>query len=1174
MRKLLLYLVPLAIGICQSACTPKKTETKQEYWDKLTVRTMGLAFLEENKLPEAEEQFKKLTEIAPAEPLGFANLGLVYLRMARFDQAEKNLDKALTLKPDDPDIALIQAKVYELTNRVDKARTLLQQIIKKHQDHMKSITALADLEKGSEESRASLLIKAKVLDPANIVVTLDLIQVQMHLNQLDSALSNMESLEQIMPQLPDGAAKYFKQTKEQLQSSEEKEAEISLNIFKNSIKLTNIYQKSLQDLKGPGGPLLGFPILTFDQSAPPPVENESILEAMKFTDATVSSGLSVEDPENPVKSTGLAIADFDGDDQIDVFFGRTTQPGKSELSLFKNDIGLFTNQEDLFSDLSLETCKDALFSDINNDGHLDLLIADNSQLWLMQSNEEGGYEKKSIDHDPESVEQFHKLITADLDQDGDLDILALGNSALFLFRNNLDGTFTEMTGYAGLAIPEGQANDVGMADFDDDGDLDLVVASGTGGTVLFANQRQSHFENVTTPSGLDAVNHAHALAVGDYNNDGFSDLCFADNELHTVLLFKNTGGGVFTTDGQSKQLSTQLWSGRITGLQFVDVDNDGHLDLLASGQSEDPKTNGIVLFHNDGKGNFTDASQLIPSGFPRVNHIALGDYNEDGDLDIFLTTAGGQVHLLRNDGGNANHYLKVQLVGLRSGSGKNNHFGIGAKVEVRAAGLYQMKTITSPNTNFGLGSNKRADVIRILWTNGVPQNIFSPQADAALVENQVLKGSCPFLYTWNGHEFVFVKDVMWKSALGMPLGIMAGETQYAFPNASQGYIKIPGSMLKPNNGKYELQITAELWETIYLDKVRLVAVDHPDSIDITVNERFSPPPFPELQIYKTTNRYLPKSIADEKGRNLKPFITKEDDRYIPYMEHTEYQGIAKLHDLIIDIGSFGKNQAPQLYLNGWIFPTDASINVALSQNHEINLIAPYLEVKNKNGDWEKLNKTIGFPLGKDKTVIVDLKDVFKSDDHRLRLRTNMEIYWDHIYLAQSDASLSSNITELAPVNANLHYRGYSRMFRKGGRYGPHWFDYSTVSKGQRWRDLIGSYTRFGNVTELVKEADDQYVIANAGDEVTLIFNADASLAVPAGWTRDFLIYTEGWVKDGDLNTAESKYVAPLPFHGMSRYPYRKDEHYPLDKVHKHFIQTYNSREVDISSFRTAIQKSQ
>src|SRR5690606_20786133 len=155
--------------------------------------------------------------------------------------------------------------------------------------------------------------------------------------------------------------------------------------------------------------------------------------------------------------------------------------------------------------------------------------------------------------------------------------------------------------------------------------------------------------------------------------------------------------------------------------------------------------------------------------------------------------------LLRNDGGNAGHSINMKLVGLRTGSAKNNFFGIGAKVELRAGDLYQAKVVTDPNIHFGIGNRVRADVIRITWTNGVPQNMFFPETDQSIIETQMLKGSCPFLYTWDGDEYIFVKDILWRSALGMPLGIMGGETRFGFADASDDYIKIPGEMLKPKD---------------------------------------------------------------------------------------------------------------------------------------------------------------------------------------------------------------------------------------------------------------------------------------------------------------------------------------------------------------------------------------
>jgi hypothetical protein len=232
-----------------------------------------------------------------------------------------------------------------------------------------------------------------------------------------------------------------------------------------------------------------------------------------------------------------------------------------------------------------------------------------------------------------------------------------------------------------------------------------------------------------------------------------------------------------------------------------------------------------------------------------------------------------------------------------------------------------------------------------------------------------------------------------------------------------------------------------------------------------------------------------------------------------------------------------------------------------------------LEVINPKGEWEVVIQNIGFPSGKNKTVIVNLSDKFLSDQRKVRIHTNMEIYWDYIFLARNENS-EIDLTWMNPESADFHYRGFSMQFRKETRYGPHWFDYDQVSKGQKWRDLTGNYTRYGDVTDLLQQADDRYIIANAGDETTIRFDAESLPKLQKGWKRDFLIYSVGWVKDGDLNTASGQTVAPLPFHGMSQYPYGKNEHYPSTGKHKAYRKQYNTRVVNAKEFRDVISKNE
>jgi hypothetical protein len=553
------------------------------------------------------------------------------------------------------------------------------------------------------------------------------------------------------------------------------------------------------------------------------------------------------------------------------------------------------------------------------------------------------------------------------------------------------------------------------------------------------------------------------------------------------------------------------------------------------------------------------------------NQIALFDYNDDGDLDAVISGLNGGLSLLRNDGGNNNHFITMKLVGLKAGSAKNNHFGIGAKVEIRAGDLYQTMVVTDPNIHFGIGSHSKADVIRIRWTNGVPQNIFLPGSDQSLIEEQTLKGSCPFLYAWNGEEFAFVKDILWRSALGMPTGIMGGSTAFAFPDASDDYLKIPGESLKPKKGVYSLQVTSELWETIYMDKISLVAVDHSDSVEIFVPEQFSPPPFPGLKIMQVKEKRVPVSAIDSHGNNVISFIAEKDDNYLSGFKPGKYQGITEMRDLILDPDKFDQSGRLFLFLNGWIFPTDASINFAMAQSESLKTVSPSIQVINTKGEWETAIESIGFPMGKDKTVIVDLSGKITSKDHRIKIRTNMEIYWDQIFFSVGQVDARVVQTVMNPVSADLHYRGFSRPFRKGGRYGPHWFDYSDVDKDQKWRDLTGNYTRYGDVLPLLSESDNKYIISNAGDETSIDFNAMALPSLAKGWKRDFLIRSVGWVKDGDLNTALGSTVLPLPFHGMKSYPPSESDIYPDNPELQKYNREYNTRVVTANEYINAVK---
>jgi tetratricopeptide (TPR) repeat protein len=1166
------------------SCRNSTEESKQKATDLITIKTLGLAYLEEFKLDEAEVQFLKFIDLEPKEKLGYANLGLVYLRMGKYPEAEKQLLKAIKIDSKDPDIRLLLATVYQMNDKRDLSISQLTEALKFSPGHVKILYDLTELysvaqDEESQRQRRDYLLKLSDSSPGNLVPKLNLTDIYIRNGETDKAIEQLEIIHKQFPEFPKEAIDYYNKTLSSLKKSDKENAVVQFTIFHNYLKVTSPYQEGIMELKGPGGGLIGFPLITFDQQSPSQLSgNESLLDVIKYTNITSSAGLDIvpvfADGENSEfkNTTHVEATDYDGDGDIDLYVG-SYDPASSSYKhyLFNNEMGRFTDVSEKAGLKHSGKESSASFADYDNDGYPDLYIIKEGGDILYKNSGKGTFEDVTSTAQIGSKTGGNKALFFDLDHDGDLDLFEARSNSNLLFQNNSDGTFKEQAEKMNLSGNGCNSRDAAYGDFDEDGDIDFIVANEKGGNILYSNQRQGIFKDITSTSGLKNEGGSSSIAVGDYNNDGFLDLFITSDNGGSQQLYRNLGTGTFEQAKNSREIFSSIQSIKIHDASFLDFDNDGFLDLLIAGESPKRGERGVFLYHNDGKGSFTDVSRLLPEDVKSGRQISVFDYNDDGDLDVIIAGINGGVFLLRNDGGNNNHFVRMKLVGLRAGSAKNNHFGIGAKVEMRAGDLYQTMVVTDPNIHFGMGNRTKADVIRITWTNGVPQNIFFPGTDQSLIEAQTLKGSCPFLYTWDGNEYIFNKDILWRSALGMPLGIMGGATAYSFPDASDDYIKIPGELLKTVNGKYSIKVTSELWETIYLDKLQLVAVDHPDSVDVFVEEQFSPPPFPGKRVYQVSEKHIPLSAKDSKGNDMLQFIAKKDDIYLSDFNPDKYQGVTEMKDLILDPGEIKDTKNLYLFMNGWIFPSDASINVAISQSHNLKVSAPVIQVINKKGEWETVIDRLGFPMGKDKTVIADLSGKFLTSDHRIRIRTNMEIYWDYIFFSGlvSNVTVSQNV--INPASADLHYRGFSGSYRKGGRYGPHWFDYYNVNKESKWRDLSGNYTRYGDVLPLLTESDNKYIISNAGDETSVEFDAGKLPELKDGWKRDFLIHSVGWVKDGDINTAFGKTVLPLPFHGMTSYPPSEKDTYPDDPELRKYIREYNTRVVTTDSYLNALK---
>ncbi len=690
---------------------------------------------------------------------------------------------------------------------------------------------------------------------------------------------------------------------------------------------------------------------------------------------------------------------------------------------------------------------------------------------------------------------FHKAVWVDYDHDYDLDLMLLGETQILL-RNNGDGSWTDVT--PSFPFVAGQALDAAVFELGDQTNtFDVVVAYRDRPAVLYRDRKVGHYEATPLPFSL-----ASPLEVADLNQDGFLDLASG------TAFLENRGGN----------LSEPRPLGSGSPALFADFQNRGQVDLLAGAQMQ---------FHRSG---FTYAPGKVRGAPTSWLAATAADFNNDGLTDVAFVGADGSVHLLKNATPTKNGWLKVALAGI-----KNLKLAAGARVEVKAGSLYEKKLYQGAPLVFGLAGYTQADAVRITWPNGLVQN--EPHQAAAANYNykeaQRLSGSCPMIFTWNGRRFEFISDVLGVA----PLGAGLGEGEF-FPLDHDEYVQIPGRSLAPRNGAYEIHITEELREVSYLDQIKLIAVDHPTPVEIFTNEKFKSPPFPEFRLFGVQRRVYPARREEERFRR-------------------DMNGRAELHSLTLEFPPRARDGV--LYLHGWVDWADGSTFVAASQSTGTKLVAPYLQVRDASGRWVTVIDDMGMPAGKPKTIAVDLTGKFLSSSRAVRIVTNMCVYWDDIFLGEDAGSPAVHVTPLTPSAADLHFRGFSAIQVDPERRRPESFDYSVVRPVSMWNPTPGLYTRYGGVRELLDSIDDRFVIMSSGDELRLRFAAGALPPLETGWTRDFLLYVDGWAKDADANTAFGGSVEPLPFHAMRGYPYGPGEHYPDDALNNDYRRVYNTR---------------
>ena len=750
---------------------------------------------------------------------------------------------------------------------------------------------------------------------------------------------------------------------------------------------------------------------------------------------------------------------------------------------------------------------------------------------------------------------YNGVWKSDVDLDGDLDlVLGRTEEAPVVLRNNGDGSFVSRSLFDTVRDPV----DFSWSDLDGDGDPDAAFVQGNGTLRIFTNERNGRFEEITGP----APERVRSFEAIDLDGNAYLDLAVL-TETTIQRIYHNPGAS-----GRNWQSDTTVVlpenlrekAGKSFRLFVSDFDNNGRPDLMVSTTSD-----AHVWLGDDG-GAFTKLPTVLPGSV-----FSVADFTGDNRLDLAALDREGRPVQLTNRGSEAynGRIIRPQASGAL-GDQRINSFGIGGEIEIRSGLMYQKQPVTSPAVHFGLGRYEEAEMLRVIWPNGSVQAEFAELGYGSKIFNeQILKGSCPWVFTHNGERMEFVTDFLWRTALGLRINAQ-GDASVIH---SVDWIKIGGDQLKPKNGVYDIRITAELWETHFFDHVSLMVVDHPRDTDVLVDERFALPP-PERKLVPVSASRPVVRAVDQDGRDVTGAIEKKDGLYVDGFELTPYQGLAEEHYIELEFGNeIPKDRPVWLVAYGWVYPTDSSINVAISQGsrklpHGIHLQIPDEKAE---GGWKTVRDDIGFPAGKNKTVLIRLDGMPGGEiPGKVRLTTNMEIYWDRIGWAAGRPETELRTRTLDPVKADLRYRGFSELTNRQ-RFKPTTPVYGDISgTSPKWIDLKGYYTRFGDVRELLKKIDDRYVIMNAGDELLFHFE---SLPPPAeGWERSFVLIGDGWVKDGDFNTGFSKTVIPLPYHGMQDYSETpgKLEQDPVYRKHRKDWINYHTRYITPEYFNRAL----
>jgi Tfp pilus assembly protein PilF len=1135
-------------------------KSSKEYAETVSAFYTGLAALQVGDDVTAENKLVLVTQLAPGEPAGWANWGVLAFRQRNFDAATQRYERARDLAAKNDQIYYLLGILQSTRGNSKEAIADWRKAVAINPQNYRAAYQLAqEVEReggpGSDTEFESLIQDILKAQPDNLAAWLELARTA-------AKRDDAETLKSALAQISARASQWPPEVQQQLAALQAAAAGADVHaaatrttFLRNTLMRVPEFRESLAVLQAAPGeeaePFTHFLRLESPAFVPAPADMALTFAPQSLANSGAKRWGWIG--AVPLGSAGAAVVAEASGRQVFLASGATFPfPGGAA--------GVAPLPEGI------------LPIDFNYDFNNDLVLAGAGGVRLMRQ------DSPKLFTDVTAQAKLPKAVTSaaytgawavDIEADGDLDIVLGAKEGLpLVLRNNGDGTFTPIHPFPGVTGLRAFA----WADFDGDGNPDAALVDGAGHLHVFHNERQAQFRELPLPANFPVVK---ALSVADVDNDGVLDLLAVQANGAIVRISDKDEGKVLDVAEIARVPSganVPDYLGGEVRLHVADLDDNGALDLFLTGASLDTNHNafGALIWLGDEKGKFV----LLDHPFGQAPAPALVsdavELGGNGRLDLLALGTDAQPLQAVNHGSKNYHWQVVRPHAKQAvGDQRINPFGIGGEIEIRAGMLVQKQPITGPQVHFGLGNQTSTDVVRVVWPNGTVRAEFGVAADTEVVTEQRLKASCPFLFAYNGRGMEFIKDaVPWGSAIGLRINTIGT----ARVETTGEWYKIRRDQLVPHDGYYDLRITAELWEVYYYDYLALMTVDHPAGTEIFVDERFSIPP-PKLGVTTVATPHKIARATDDTGRDVTAIVDTLDGKALDDFGRGQYQGITRDHYLEVDLGEDAPKSGP-LYLigQGSIHDTESSLNVAITQGHRWRAQGMSIEVPDGRGGWVTAQANLGFPAGRKKTVLFNLTDVFRpGTPRRVRIRTNLEIYWDCIEWAQGMPDAPLKTARLEPSYADLHYRGYSSISRPDSG-APEVPDYNdVVSTKQRWRDLIGYYTRYGDVRELLTQIDDRYVIVNSGDEMSLRFPEQPAPA--AGWLRDYVVIGDGWIKDGDFNSTFSKTVLPLPYHAKQEYTTRPgslEDELPY-RQHPEDWQNYHTRYMTPEVFQNALR---